>query len=81
MRIVVNKKVGTGLKKDSGSGCDRQVSVNDTLPRKLFELCPKKDDVNILNLKDLFLVLISIYLVDVFQVRVLTQVYEKHQVL
>ena len=53
MRIVVNKKVGTGLKKDSDSGCDRQVSVNDTLPRKLFELCPRKDDVNILNLKDL----------------------------
>ena len=53
MRIVVNKKVGTGLKKDSDSGCDRQVSVDDTLPRKLFELCPKKDDVNILNLKDL----------------------------
>ena len=54
MRIVLNKKVGTGLKNDFDSGWDRQVSVNDTLPRKLFELCPKKDDVNILNLNLFF---------------------------
>ena len=53
MRIVLNKKIGEGLEKDSDSISDRQVSVDDTLPRKIFELCPKKDDVNVLDLKEL----------------------------
>ena len=53
MRIVLNKTIGKGLKKDKNSVCDLQVSVNDTLPRKIFELCPKKDDVNLLDLKEL----------------------------
>ena len=53
MKVVLNPNIGKGLDRGLNSPILRQVSTNDTLPRKFLKLCPKKDSVNLLNLKDL----------------------------
>ena len=53
MKIVLNTKFGKGFKRKTNLARVREVSTDDTLPRKLLEMCPKKDPVNLLELKEL----------------------------
>ncbi|PQM57272.1 MAG: PLP-dependent lyase/thiolase [Rhodobacteraceae bacterium] len=53
MKIVLNTKFGKGIKRKTNLARVREVSTDDTLPRKLLEMCPKKDPVNLLELKEL----------------------------
>ena len=53
MKIVLNTKFGKGFKRKPNLASISEVSTNDTLPRKLLEMCPKKDPVNLLELQEL----------------------------
>ena len=53
MKIVINTKFGKGLDGEPDPGVVREVSTDYALPRKFFEMCPRKDSVKLLNLKSL----------------------------
>ena len=53
MKILLNTYLDKGVDKEFSLVSSRGVSTNDYLPRKFFEICPRKDPVKLLNLQDL----------------------------
>ena len=53
MKIVLNSKVTKGFNDGIDPLSSRTVSDNITKPLKFFNQCPKRDEVNLLNLKEI----------------------------
>lgn len=53
MKIVLNSKVTKGFNDGIDPLSSRTVSDNITIPLKFFNQCPKSDEVNLLNLKEI----------------------------
>ena len=52
MKIVLNPKISVGFNNGMDPLSERSLSYDVSKPLKFFNHCPKKDEVNLLNLKD-----------------------------